>query len=334
MELNKNTIYHRAGVNFLTEGGIKLFQNDCIQIGKSIGLGEDGVQCFSVDFSGSTDSNKVIGNSNWGKYVLEALESSETSLNIIFNTNSSSLKKANIILFSLTYNNTNVYFMISISPVLSPYQCYIKYEVIHEESSIFSSRQLINNNTNDGARFRWNTVLTSNGGCMTNLLANNPATGEMRIQFYSSALSTEPSPGSFHILKSANLSIFFTKLKNLNDNEEAECPAIFFVNSKEPEADDSTVISPLTSFCAFCLSPCLPMIEIFPKEFFADSYNNKKGTIPVLTNMTSKISDYYAPYLYIKETSNEKLFGVVQLGTKKFIAGSYYCLACGEESGS
>ena len=298
MELNKNTIYHRAGVNFLTEGGIKLFQNDCIQIGKSIGLGEDGVQCFSVDFSGSTDSNKVIGNSNWGKYVLEALESSETSLNIIFNTNSSSLKKANIILFSLTYNNTNVYFMISISPVLSPYQCYIKYEVIHEESSIFSSRQLINNNTNDGARFRWNTVLTSNGGCMTNLLANNPATGEMRIQFYSSALSTEPSPGSFHILKSANLSIFFTKLKN------------------------------------FCLSPCLPMIEIFPKEFFADSYNNKKGTIPVLTNMTSKISDYYAPYLYIKETSNEKLFGVVQLGTKKFIAGSYYCLACGEESGS
>lgn len=350
MNIQNNKIYHRAGVNFLSENGIKLFQNDCKTLGESIGV---EVQCFSVNFSNHPNSNyiSIINNDNiWPQTILSELSDPQSSCieeEKIFIPEDKNVhtKQANIILFPLTWNQDNSYFfMISISPWHPsnelPDASYggarVRYDIIHNDQYIYYSANLnqASSSAYYGSGFRWNIAISQKGGALSSFFASSASSSSINeLTFYSSVYSLEDEKQPFHILKSSNLSIFFTKLQNLNNSSEPEAPAIFFVNAKEPEIDDSTGKN-YSSFKACCLSPCLSTIEVFPNEFFADALADRKGTIPVLTSMTSKISDYYAPYLYIKETSNEKLFGVVQLGTKKFIAGSYYCLACGEESGS
>lgn len=351
MNIQNNKIYHRAGVNFLSENGIKLFQNDCKALGESIGI--TTVQCFSVDFSNHPNSANISIESNnniWPQTILSELSDPQSSyiqkeqIFIPPEVKDNTKKAANIILFPLTWNQDNSYFMISISPQLPSSKqldasygaAQVRYDIIHNNQYIYYSANLnrANNTSQYGSGFRWNIAISQKGGALSSFFASPTSTFVINeLTFLSSVYSLEDEKQPFHILKSSNLSIFFTKLQNLNSSSELEAPAIFFVNAKEPENDDSTGKN-YSSFKACCLSPCLSTIEVFPKEFFADALAERKGTIPVLTNMTSKISDYYAPYLYIKETSNEKLFGVVQLGTKKFIAGSYYCLVCGEESGS
>lgn len=367
MSLESNKIYHRAGVNFNEERGIRLLQEDCKALEEKIGC---EVSCFAV--KGGLNNGYpqfTANNTSWGFAISSLAHSSDNPIgpvngverlqengeDIIILSSYSGLKSmssstnpvnttiANIIVFKL---DNNIDFILTLAPA-GQYNGsqfrggHIRYDIVQRSNAMYYLSPL-GYALNRSLRSRWNLALTSNGGCMSSLASSVSAAVESPLSFKNSvnavngqsngaSISSCENTGandtwSCHILSSAYLNIYFTQLVNLN-NKEDTFPAIFFVNAKEPETEDGAV-KDYSTFSSCCLSPALDSIEIFPKEFFGDALADEKGTIPVLVNMTSKTSDYYAPYLYIKETSSEHLFGIVQLGDKKFIAGSYFCLQC------
>lgn len=368
MSLELNKIYHRAGVNFNEERGIRLFQEDCKALGENIGC---EVSCFAVEGGLNNGNPQFTGqNTSWGFAISSLAHSSDqigpingvqrlqdgnqqdiiivssyADLKPISGTTQTNTTIANIIVFKL---DNGIDFILTLAPA-GKYNSYqfrggkIRYDIVQRSNAMYYISTLDYGVNNRSLRFRWNLALTSNGGCMSSLASSVTANAESPLSFKNSELilpNTQSNGASIsscentgaadtwpcHILSSAYLNIYFTNLVNLN-NKEDTFPAIFFVNAKEPETEDGAV-KDYATFNSCCLSPALDSIEIFPKEFFGDALADEKGTIPVLVNMTSKTSDYYAPYLYIKETSSEHLFGIVQLGDKKFIAGSYFCLQC------
>lgn len=371
MSLELNKIYHRAGVNFNEERGIKLLQEDCKALGEIIGC---EVSCFAV--KGGQDNGSptlTAANTLWGFAIsslahasnqtgpingVERLQengediiilSSYAELTTVSGGATANSTIANIIVFKL---DSGIDFILTLAPA-GKYNSsqfrggHIRYDIVQRSNAMYYISPLNYSLSNRSLRFRWNLALTSNGGCISSL-ASAMSQSESPLSFYNSTITFNTSSGGAsisscenaggsdswpcHILSSAYLNIYFTNLVNLN-NKKDTFPAIFFVNAKEPETENSATKN-YSNFNSCCLSPALDSIEIFPKEFFGDALADKKGTIPVLVNMTSKTSDYYAPYLYIKETSSEHLFGIVQLGDKKFIAGSYFCLQCTEGSGN
>ena len=368
MSLELNKIYHRAGVNFNEERGIRLFQEDCKALGEIIGC---EVSCFAVEGGLNNSLPRFTDqNTSWGFAISSLAHSSDnpighvngvkrlqddnhndiiilssySKLNTISGTANNNATIANIIVFKL---DNNIDFILTLAPP-GRYNASqfrggnIRYDIVQRSNAMYYISTL-GYVANRSLRSRWNLALTSNGGCMSSLASSvGGADTESPLSFRNSvhAVNDQSNGASIsscehtgandtwpcHILSSAYLNIYFTQLVNLN-NKGDTFPAIFFVNAKEPETEDGAV-KDYSTFSSCCLSPALDSIEIFPKEFFGDALADEKGTIPVLVNMTSKTSDYYAPYLYIKETSSEHLFGIVQLGDKKFIAGSYFCLQC------
>lgn len=374
MSLESNKIYHRAGVNFNEERGIKLLQEDCKALGEKIGC---EVSCFAARGGLNNGNPKfTTSNTSWGFAISSLAHSSDNPIGSVngverlqengediiilssyadlasqgSSNNPTNTTIANIIVFKL---DNNIDFILTLAPAGnyngSQFRGgHIRYDIVQRSNAMYYISGL-GYGTNRSLRSRWNLALTSNGGCMSSLASCiGGAATESPLSFKNSeyAINSNSNEASIsscentgandtwpcHILSSAYLNIYFTNLVNLN-NKEDTFPAIFFVNAKEPETEDGAVKG-YSTFNSCCLSSALDSIEIFPKEFFGDALADEKGTIPVLVNMTSKTSDYYTPYLYIKETSSEHLFGIVQLGDKKFIAGSYFCLQCTEGSGS
>ena len=65
-------------------------------------------------------------------------------------------------------------------------------------------------------------------------------------------------------------------------------------------------------------------LERIPSDYFSSLRN--RGELPVLVNLCSKETSYYAPHLYIKETAHENCFGHIKLEDTYFLAGSGFCL--------
>lgn len=134
-------------------------------------------------------------------------------------------------------------------------------------------------------------------------------------------------------LTSANISslppstadCFLFQMKNALD-EEQETGAIL-MNAAAGPVDETTVdYAGLTNETSmnFLTSGEHIQLERLPTEYFTSLAH--RGVVPVLTNMCSKQTSYYAPHLYIKETAHDDCFGHVKIEDTYFMAGAGFCL--------
>ena len=342
--MKKNIVYHRAGVDLRTTQAYELLKNDIMLMGKAMGLSNDQIQIGTIN-----DLNDMT-QENWYISVLDQIESNnfisrETNpeqFNISDSSGDITDKDVDVFLFNLSDTHK---FLISCMPVTAPgvynkkimYYFRVRYDFIANETHHFCYG-IDHGSGMEYGRIRWNVAITDFGATMSLLYSDSTPSNilpfftsptQKHFQMTGSGTAGSSETGVINILKSSSFGIYFSTLQDIND-KTINYPAIYYVNSKEPEVDDSYGNN--NYFAMRCLSPCLGnIIENVPSYFFYNSLYQARGTIPVLVNYTSKISDYYAPNIYVKETPHEKLFGVVQLGEKKFIAGSYLCLECGAE---
>lgn len=115
--------------------------------------------------------------------------------------------------------------------------------------------------------------------------------------------------------------------------EEKETGAIL-MNAAAGPVDETTVDyvgSTSETSMNFLTSGEHIQLERLPTEYFTSlAY---RGTVPVLTNMCSKQTSYYAPHLYIKETAHDDCFGHVKIEDTYFMAGAGFCLETTEGKG-
>ena len=134
-------------------------------------------------------------------------------------------------------------------------------------------------------------------------------------------------------LTSANISslspstadCFLFQMKDALD-EEQETGAIL-MNAAAGPVDETTVdYAGLTNETSmnFLTSGEHIQLERLPTEYFTSLVH--RGVVPVLTNMCSKQTSYYAPHLYIKETAHDDCFGHVKIEDTYFMAGAGFCL--------
>lgn len=108
--------------------------------------------------------------------------------------------------------------------------------------------------------------------------------------------------------------------------EEKETGAIL-MNAAAGPVDETTVdYAGLTNETSmnFLTSGEHIQLERLPTEYFTSLAH--RGVVPVLTNMCSKQTSYYAPHLYIKETAHDDCFGHVKIEDTYFMAGAGFCL--------
>lgn len=329
--MKKNKIYHRAGAALQLENYYNLFKEDMIKIGKSIGLRDSDIIVGSIDMSSNNDAPQIgsAGDGSWWRNVKQEIDNDRVSNTFVLASDSSNVdqeKKANIIFFSL---GNDTFFLLSYicgKDNNKSFSC--RPVIVYDFISVTTLREKIKNYSSWSlsTAHRWNLGITDYGGLCSSLITDTTGT-ELCFKGTSATASGQADDSILRILPSSANMLFFTYIEDIYDST-LTYPAIFWIEIKETEPLD-TITSDNNS--PYILSPAFLSIEIIPFDYVSQIANLKQGTLPVLVNMTSKISDYYAPHLYIKETPNENLFGHVQIGNKEFLAGSYFCLECGRE---
>lgn len=356
----KNVIYHRAGIDLRTINGFNLWKSDLYRVGKSMGLSDSDIIQGTIHITGDLQSsgyalrdirvegdNKPLytmnNDNDWGELIIYLAENKDNYPNYVMLNNRENNTEGQYayIDFSLFKLDSTHKFLISYvvtsksSNYSSPSEIFVRHDIIANNYYKF---YYSGTSSNSFYRSRWDVAITDNGGVISPLCAID-STNSSTVAFITSStqLPYQLASSDISILRSSSLSIFFTKIQDISQSNN-NFPAIYFVSKKEPEMDDSTsernTLANNTLLSVYCLSPVfIDTVETIPNSYFANIYGLNMGTVPVLVNMTSKIADYYAPYLYLKETPNEHLFGTVSLGNanNKFIAGSYLCLKCGTE---
>ena len=137
------------------------------------------------------------------------------------------------------------------------------------------------------------------------------------------AVLTMPIIGSFSELAASSIDCYFFEMQNVIDPEEKTW-AILCNMTEGPVAETKNNFS--TEM--LLVSGEHLKLEKLPPEYFTSMKN--RGVVPVLTNMCSKQIKYYAPHLYIKETTHDDCFGHIKIEDKYFLAGSGFCLETDE----
>ena len=357
MALEKNVVYHRAGVDLRPYKGYQLLMNDITELAKTI-VSEDSIEIKSFELESIKRNNNdnmlnFKSDVDWGVCIIDKWDGIEApdreNINLSeFNlSEDGELQSSHIVdCCKITLDEDEKYYFL-ISYIATTYnsdssklmnRIHVRYDFIMNQTSSFLYDNCPGIYYNLG-RMRWNVVISSEnkaGGMMSHLAGTGSystsymfTTSASQLPFQVTTQNVSSQESSVSILGSSSLGLIFTTLQDIADKNKTY-PAIFMVNQKEPDEFSGGSSYAFDQFVARCFSPCLENIEIFPASYFYNCIEDQKGAIPVLVNMTSKIADYYAPYLYLKETPHENLFGVVQLGDKKFIAGSFYCLDCGK----
>ncbi len=130
---------------------------------------------------------------------------------------------------------------------------------------------------------------------------------------------------SISSLSPSTADCFLFQMKDALD-EEQETGAIL-MNAAAGPVDETTVdYAGLTNETSmnFLTSGEHIQLERLPTEYFTSLAH--RGVVPVLTNMCSKQTSYYAPHLYIKETAHDDCFGHVKIEDTYFMAGAGFCL--------
>lgn len=130
---------------------------------------------------------------------------------------------------------------------------------------------------------------------------------------------------SISSLSPSTADCFLFQMKDALD-EEQETGAIL-MNAAAGPVDETTVdYAGLTNKTSmnFLMSGEHVQLERLPTEYFTSLAH--RGVVPVLTNMCSKQTSYYAPHLYIKETAHDDCFGHVKIEDTYFMAGAGFCL--------
>ena len=328
--MKKNKIYHRAGAALQFEDYYNLFKEDMIKIGKSMGLGDSEIIVGSIDMSSNNNAPQIgsAGNGSWWRNVKQEIDNDRVSNTFVLASDPSHVdqeKKANIIFFSL---GNDTFFLLSYicgknNNKSFSYRPVVVYDFI--SATTLRERTMNYGSWNDSIAHRWNLGITDYGGLCSSLITER--FNNMGFMGTDATSSGQVDNTILKILPSSANMLFFTRIEDIYDSS-LTYPAIFWIEIKETEPLDMISSS---NNSPYLLSPAFLSIEIIPFDYVSQIANLKQGTLPVLVNMTSKISDYYAPHLYIKETPNENLFGHVQIGNKEFLAGSYFCLECGRE---
>lgn len=357
MALEKNVVYHRAGVDLRPYKGYQLLMNDITELAETI-VSEDSIEIKSFKLESIIKNNNdnmlnFKSDVDWGVCIIEkwndidAQDRENIDLSEFNLSNNGDLQGSHIVdCCKITLDKDKKYYFL-ISYIATTYDSnssklmnhiLVRYDFIMNQTSSFLYDNCPSTYGNLG-RMRWNVVISSKnkaGGMISHLAGTASyrtnymfTTSDSQLPFQITAQNAYSQESSVSILGSSSLGLVFTTLQDISDKNKTY-PAIFMVNQKEPDEFQGYSNYAFSAFVARCFSPCLENIEIFPASYFYNCIQDQKGAIPVLVNMTSKIADYYAPYLYLKETPHENLFGVVQLGDKKFIAGSFYCLDCGK----
>ena len=141
------------------------------------------------------------------------------------------------------------------------------------------------------------------------------------------AMLTMPflTSASISSLSPSTADCFLFQMKDALD-EEQETGAIL-MNAAAGPVDETTVdYAGLTNETSmnFLTSGEHIQLERLPTEYFTSLAH--RGVVPVLTNMCSKQTSYYAPHLYIKETAHDDCFGHVKIEDTYFMAGAGFCL--------
>lgn len=355
----KNVIYHRAGIDLRTINGFNLWKSDLYKVGRSMGLQDSDIIQGTIHINGvlqgqgynltdirvtegTIPSYSLNNSEEWGELIIYLAENAANYSDyvILNNRENNTTEEKKYIDFSLFKLDPTHKFLISYiaasnsSDYSNPYQIITRHDIIADNYHKF----YFSSSGTSFYRSRWNVAITDNGGAISPLDANIASLGpNTNFITTDTQLPFQARSSDIGILRSSSLSIFFTKIQDISQSNN-NFPAIYFVSKKEPEMDDSTSernsLASDANLSVYCLSPVfIDTVETIPNSYFANIYRLNMGTVPVLVNMTSKIADYYAPYLYLKETPNEHLFGTVSLGNanNKFIAGSYLCLKCGTE---
>lgn len=130
---------------------------------------------------------------------------------------------------------------------------------------------------------------------------------------------------SISSLSPSTADCFLFQMKDALD-EEQETGAILMNAAAGPVDETTTEYVGLTSETSmnFLTSGEHIQLERLPTEYFTSLAH--RGVVPVLTNMCSKQTSYYAPHLYIKETAHDDCFGHVKIEDTYFMAGAGFCL--------
>ena len=140
------------------------------------------------------------------------------------------------------------------------------------------------------------------------------------------------TPDSISSLAPSTADCFLFQMKDALE-EEKETGAIL-MNAAAGPVNETTVDyvgSTSETSMNFLTSGEHIQLERLPTEYFTSlAY---RGTVPVLTNMCSKQTSYYAPHLYIKETAHDDCFGHVKIEDTYFMAGAGFCLETTEGKG-
>lgn len=130
---------------------------------------------------------------------------------------------------------------------------------------------------------------------------------------------------SISSLSPSTADCFLFQMRDALD-EKKETGAILMNAAAGPVDETTAEYMGLTSETSmnFLTSGEHTQLERLPTEYFTSLAD--RGVVPVLTNMCSKQTPYYAPHLYIKETANEDCFGHIKIEDAYFMAGAGFCL--------
>lgn len=139
------------------------------------------------------------------------------------------------------------------------------------------------------------------------------------------AVLTIPIVDSLNELPASSIDCYFFEMQSVIDPEKKTW-AILCNMAEGPIAETKNDFP--TEM--FLLSGEHIQLEKLPPEYFTSMAHT--GVVPVLTNMCSKQIKYYAPHLYIKETTHNDCFGHIKIEDKYFLAGAGFALETDEHN--
>ena len=359
MSLQKNKIYHRAGISLFSKDGLEIYGRDFYDIGKAMGLSDNDITVGLYQYVGNDTGNITVRKC--------AFESSyECIVNLLNNFGSESLIESNENIFdgrqlggsNSSQNNapanTQPYIYIcsyKLSDTNFYYVTFVPWNYSESEKCITMTSLLVSSqstkclyrvsdyshNTSQPHLWGWNCGISDYGGVISNFNLSNGSSISTVNHFQNNTASTDNTlcvhgTNNVHIYTNDYITTFFTRARNINDNQDETPSILTFLNKEKSIENDSGVDNTSNSVPSlanyFITGKSLDIESISPYFFAGAYYQEYSNQLPVLANFSSKISDYYTPYLYIKDSPAETLFGHVQLGDKEFLAGSFCCLEC------
>lgn len=351
MSLQKNKIYHRAGISLFSKDGLEIYGRDFYDIGKAMGLSDNDITVGLYQYIGNDPTITVRNCALNGSYI--------TIVNLLNSFGSDSLSSIDDNIFDgMTINGNDKPYIYICSYKLSDtnfyYVTFVPWNYSNSEKCITITSLLVSPqgvkclyqvsdysvNISQPHLWGWNCGISDYGGVISNfqLPKENIPSSKTIDSFQNSRANTNNTlcvhgTDNVHTYTNDYITTFFTRARNINDNQDETHSILTFLDKEKSIENnygvDNTTANNAPSLVNYFITGKSLDIESISPYFFAGAYYQEySNQLPVLANFSSKISDYYTPYLYIKDSPAETLFGHVQLGDKEFLAGSFCCLEC------